>query len=50
MAFLSEAKVPGSVPFLKGVIPPYAGEPMGPFAASDASLPMVEGMLKAFSI
>jgi len=30
-AFLSEAKVPGAVPFLKGVIPPYAGEPMMPF-------------------
>ena len=31
MAFLSEAKIPGAVPFLKGVIPPYAGEPMMPF-------------------
>ena len=50
MGFAAAAKVPGSVPFLDGLIPPYAGEPMGPFAASDASLPMVEGMLKAFSI
>jgi hypothetical protein len=31
-AFLSEAKVPGSVPFLKGIIPEYAGEVMKPFA------------------
>mmetsp|Transcript_71743 Transcript_71743/g.124537 ORF Transcript_71743/g.124537 Transcript_71743/m.124537 type:complete len:100 (-) Transcript_71743:178-477(-) len=26
MGFLSEAKVPGAVPFLKGLIPPYSGE------------------------
>jgi len=32
VAFLSEAKVPGSVPFLKGIIPEYAGEVMKPFA------------------
>jgi len=30
-AFLSEAKIPGSVPLLKGVIPSYAGEVMAPF-------------------
>ena len=29
--FLSEGKVPGSVPFLKGVIPHYNGEVMAPF-------------------
>ena len=29
--FLSEGKVPGSVPLLKGVIPGYAGEVMAPF-------------------
>ena len=29
--FLSESAVPGSVPFLKGVIPFYAGDPMVPF-------------------
>jgi len=29
--FLSESVVPGSVPFLKGVIPAYAGEVMAPF-------------------
>ena len=32
IGFLSEAKIPGSVPALSGVIPPYAGEPMAPFA------------------
>merc|ERR1711972_692257 len=29
--FLCEAKIPGSVPFLKGMILPYAGEVMNPF-------------------
>jgi hypothetical protein len=29
--FLCEAKIPGSVPALSGIIPPYAGEPMAPF-------------------
>merc|ERR1712050_423686 len=31
MSFLSEAKVPGSVPLLTGKILPYAGEVMAPF-------------------
>lgn len=31
--FLSESKVPGSVPFLKGLIPAYAGDYMAPFGA-----------------
>ena len=44
MGFVSEAKVPGSVPSLSGIIPAYAGEPMAPFAASD-SLPFVSDML-----
>ena len=35
--FLSEGKVPGSVPALSGVIPAYSGEPMAPF--SDSILP-----------
>ena len=30
MAFCSEAKIPGAVPFLKGVIKPYSGEFMAP--------------------
>jgi len=34
MGFLSEGKVEGSVPLLKGVIPHYDGEPMAPFAHS----------------
>jgi len=32
--FLSEGKVEGSVPVLKGIIPAYAGEPMAPFSES----------------
>ena len=40
MAFVAEAKVPGAVPALKGLITPYSGECMAPFAASD-SLPFV---------
>ena len=28
MGFVSASKVPGSVPALDGIIPPYAGEPM----------------------
>jgi len=31
MSFLAEAKVPGAVPFLKGLIPAYSGEVMLPF-------------------
>jgi len=31
IAFLSESKLPGSVPLLKGLIPAYSGEPMAPF-------------------
>ena len=34
LGFLSEGKVEGSVPALKGIIPAYAGEPMAPFAES----------------
>jgi len=44
MAFVSEAKVPGSVPALKGLITPYSGEPMAVFSASD-KLPLVPEML-----
>lgn len=31
MGFLAAEKVPGSVPFLDGLITPYAGEVMMPF-------------------
>merc|ERR1712060_707562 len=36
--FLAEAKVPGSVPALSGLIKPYAGEVMAPFSPADYSL------------
>ena len=32
--FLCEQTIPGSVPALKGVVPPYDGEVMAPFAKS----------------
>ena len=32
--FLSAAKVPGSVPALTGLIKPYAGDVMAPFASN----------------
>jgi hypothetical protein len=34
LGFLSEGKVEGSAPLLKGIIPAYAGEPMAPFSHS----------------
>jgi len=34
-AFLSEAKIPGAVPALKGLIPAYQGDPMQPFTAAE---------------
>merc|ERR1711998_592864 len=39
MGFLAEAKVPGSVPFLGGIVKPYAGDVMAPFAANLHMLP-----------
>jgi hypothetical protein len=46
MSLISEAKVPGSVPLLAGLIKKYDGQPMAPFTENDASLPIVAGMLK----
>lgn len=34
MSFCAEAKIPGSVPLLKGLIAPYSGDFMAPFAQS----------------
>jgi len=43
MGFVSESKVPGSVPSLNGLITPYAGEPMAFFSPAD-NLPYVDAM------
>jgi hypothetical protein len=46
MAFLAEAKVPGSVPALTKIgVPSYSGEVMAPLSAGDASLPFVQDMI-----
>mmetsp|Transcript_130334 Transcript_130334/g.212235 ORF Transcript_130334/g.212235 Transcript_130334/m.212235 type:complete len:309 (+) Transcript_130334:86-1012(+) len=47
MGFLAESKVPGSVPMLKGVVKPYAGEIMAPFSDVNSDLPFVAEMVKA---
>jgi len=45
MGFLSEQKVPGAVPFLKGLnLPVYEGQIMAPFAEPDRYLPFVGWM------
>jgi hypothetical protein len=45
MSLISEARVPGAVPALQGLIKPYTGEVMAPFTSADASLPYVSEML-----
>jgi hypothetical protein len=45
-SLISEARVPGSVPALSGLIKPYDGEVMAPFTAADANLPGVSTMLE----
>jgi len=46
MGFLAEAKVPGSVQLLSGVIKPYSGEVMAPFTENDIGMPFVKEMLQ----
>merc|ERR1719284_734713 len=45
MSLVSEAKVPGSVPLLNGLIKKYDGQPMGPFHEQDVGLGGVKGMI-----
>jgi hypothetical protein len=45
-SLISEARVPGAVPALGGLVKPYDGEVMGPFTAADAGLPGVTTMLE----
>jgi hypothetical protein len=44
MSLVSEAKMPGSVPFLKGLIKQYDGQPMAPFSKVDEGLAYVKWM------
>merc|ERR1711904_327599 len=43
-SLISEARVPGAVPALKGLIKPYDGEVMAPFTGAD-SLPFINDMV-----
>merc|ERR1712014_408583 len=46
MSLISEAKVPGAVPVLGGLIKKYDGQPMAPFSEKDVSLGFVKDMLE----
>merc|ERR1712025_279497 len=46
MSLVSEAKVPGAVPALAGLIKKYDGQVMGPFSENDVSLGFVKDMLQ----
>merc|ERR1719252_463363 len=45
-SLISEARVPGAVPALSGLIKPYDGEVMAPFGPNDLNLPYVADMLE----
>jgi hypothetical protein len=45
MSLVSEAKVPGAVPALAGLIKKYDGQPMAPFSENDVGLAFVKDML-----
>merc|ERR1711912_230281 len=45
-SLISEARVPGAVPALSGLIKPYDGEVMAPFSAADGNLPGATTMLE----
>jgi hypothetical protein len=48
-SLISEAKVPGAVPALAGLIKPYSGQVMAPFTTADANLPGVTTMIEGLS-
>ena len=48
MGFLSEATVPGSVPALQGLVKPYAGEVMAPFASNVFALDSAQSVFSGF--
>jgi hypothetical protein len=46
MSLVAEAKAPGAVPLLGGLIKKYDGQPMAPFCETDVQLGYVPEMLK----